>query len=69
MASTVAARGNAHGRGQIWLTEWGYTDGVGTAFVRCPRRFRPHALPAISLGSTVARILSARSSTRSSIIR
>jgi hypothetical protein len=31
-ASTVAARVKAHGRGKIWLTEWGYTNGAGTAF-------------------------------------
>jgi hypothetical protein len=32
MAATVAARVKAHGRGKIWLTEWGYTNGAGTAF-------------------------------------
>lgn len=32
MASTVAARVAAHGRGKIWITEWGYTNGTGTAF-------------------------------------
>jgi hypothetical protein len=32
MVSTVGARVKAHGRGKIWLREWGYSNGAGTTF-------------------------------------